>query len=65
MTKEVTIEELGMIAERAGLVLGADEMQRLLPGVKRAQEQAAELRALIAQAEPAGIFIARDNDQKK
>jgi len=40
-------------------------LQRLLPGVKRAQQQVAVLRAIIAPGdEPAGVFIAADGDRK-
>jgi len=47
------------MAARAGLKLGDDELQRLLPGVNRARQQVAELRELIARTdEPAATFKA-------
>jgi hypothetical protein len=54
---EITLEELRMMARRAGLELAEDELGRLLPGVNRTRKQVTELRALIeAQTEPAAIF---------
>ena len=48
------------MADRAGLKLSEDELQRLLPGVNRAKKQAAELRELLKPAdEPAATFGAR------
>ena len=59
MIEEVTLEKLAGIAERAGLKLPEDELQRLLPGVNRARKQADELRRIISIAdEPAGVFNA-------
>ena len=47
------------MAERRGLKLADDELQKLLPGVNRARRQAAELRELLADhREPAGAFTA-------
>lgn len=57
MVHEITLENLRTMAERKGLELPDDELQRLLPGVNRALKQAAELRELVALAdEPAGKF---------
>jgi len=57
MSDELSFEELRSMAERAGLRLSGDDLQRLLPGVIRARRQAAALRALIgADDEPAGVF---------
>ena len=57
MNQEVTIDGLRKMAERAGLKLNEEELQRLLPGVNRAKKQAAELRNLIgAENEPAATF---------
>jgi hypothetical protein len=54
---EITLNELGAMAARAGLALGDDELERLLPGVNRAKKQTVELRALIAlDTEPAEYF---------
>ena len=47
MGKELTIENLGVMAKLAGLKLSADELRRLLPGVNRTKKQAAELRELV------------------
>ena len=59
MAHEIAIEELRTLAQQAGLTLADDELQRLLPGVIRAQKQAVELRSLITHGdEPAGLFIA-------
>ena len=65
MAKEFTIEDLWVLADLAGLNLSDDDLQRLLPGVNRAQQQVAALRAVIGPGdEPAGVFIASDGDQK-
>lgn len=59
MADKLTLEELRAMAERAGLRLGDDELQRLLPGVNRSRQQVAELRELIDHAdEPASAFNA-------
>ena len=64
MTNEIAIEELRTLAQRIGLTLSDDELQRLLPGLNRAQKQAAELRALIDTGdEPATLFITRRKNQ--
>jgi hypothetical protein len=58
---EITLEELRMMAARAGLTLADSELQGLLPGVNRATKQTAELRALIEiETEPAAIFNPSD-----
>ena len=57
MTQEMTIDGLRQMAERAGLNLSEEELQRLLRGVIRGRGQAAALRELLAAGdEPAGIF---------
>lgn len=54
---EITLEELRMMAGRAGLKLAEDELQRLLPGVNRSRKQVTDLRVLTeAQTEPAATF---------
>ena len=59
MTEELTLEMLKTMAERRGLTLPQEELQRLLPGVTRARRQAAELRDLLTPSdEPAAAFIA-------
>jgi len=56
---EITLDEVRAIAQRAGLNLVEDELQRLLPGIQRAKKQAGELRALITDSfEPANAFSA-------
>ena len=61
MVEKVTLEDLRPVAERAGLRLGDDELQRLLPGVQRSRQQIAELRELLDRTdEPAGIFKAEN-----
>jgi hypothetical protein len=57
MDEEMTIDGLRRMAQRAGLDLSDDELQRLLPGVNRSKRQAAELRELVtATDEPAAKF---------
>ena len=65
MTREITIDGLRQMADRAGLKLSEDELERLLPGVQRARQQAAELRELIeAGDEPASRFDLRSSTRK-
>ena len=65
MVEKITLEILRAIAERAGLRLSDDELQRLLPGVNRARQQVAELREIIERAgEPAGAFNAANAERK-
>lgn len=57
MEDPITIDGLRQMAERNGLKLSEDELQRLLPGVNRAKKQAAELRELLKPGdEPASTF---------
>jgi Ca2+-binding EF-hand superfamily protein len=59
MEREVTLDNLRTMAERAGLKLSDDELQRLLPAVNRSKKQAQELRDLItAIDEPTTRFSA-------
>jgi hypothetical protein len=59
MEREITLDSLRMMAQRAGLELADDELRRLLPGVNRVKRQVAELRLLIgAESEPAATFNA-------
>ena len=60
MVKEMTLEELSLLALHAGLRLTQEELARLLPGVNRSRIQVNELRNLIRdEAEPAGVFSAQ------
>lgn len=60
---ELTLEQLQAAAQRRGLTLLREELQKLLPGVIRARRQAADLRDLLTPAdEPAAGFIARRDD---
>lgn len=57
MAQSMNLDELRVQARRAGLNLSDEELQRLLPGVNRTKQQAAELRELVATAdEPATHF---------
>ena len=57
MHQQILIGDLRILAERAGLNLSEDELQRLIAGVNRSKKQAAELRELFASTdEPASIF---------
>ena len=59
MAEALTVENLKTIAEQRGLKLADEELQKLLPGVMRARQQAAELRELLTLPdEPAGVFDA-------
>jgi benzoyl-CoA reductase/2-hydroxyglutaryl-CoA dehydratase subunit BcrC/BadD/HgdB len=65
MAEELTLENLKALAERRGLRLPEDELQRLLTGVIRARRQAAELREMVAREdEPAAAFDAIRHEQK-
>ena len=65
MAEKITLEILRTMAERAGLRLSDDELQRLLPGVNRSRQQIAELREIIERAdEPAGAFNAANPERK-
>jgi len=65
MAEELTLENLKALAERRGLRLPEDELQRLLTGVIRARRQAAELREMVAREdEPAAAFDAVRHEKK-
>ena len=60
MADETSLNQLRDMAQRAGLNLSEDELQKLLTGVNRTRQQADELRQLLSsQVEPAGHFSAR------
>jgi|GEM_PF-1386786 benzoyl-CoA reductase/2-hydroxyglutaryl-CoA dehydratase subunit BcrC/BadD/HgdB len=66
MAEELTLENLKALAERRGLRLPEDELQRLLTGVIRARRQAAELREMVAREdEPAAAFDAIRHEQNR
>jgi hypothetical protein len=66
MAFELSLDELRARAARAALELSEEELQRLLPGVNRACQQARELRALIKDGdEPAAVFSALTVGKKK
>ena len=57
MSDQITIEQLRIMAQNAGLDLANVELERILPGVQRAKKQAAELvRTIGTSDEPAVIF---------
>jgi hypothetical protein len=65
MDHEITLDGLRQMAERAGLKLSEDELQRLLPGVNRSKKQATELRELVAAGnEPAATFDLATSSRK-
>lgn len=65
MADEMTIENLRILAQAAGLELPDDELQRLLPGVNRSKNQVAQLRQLVGgENEPAALFILSKASQK-
>jgi hypothetical protein len=59
MAKELTLAQLQMMAERSGLKLSDEEVEKLLPGVNRSHHQILDLRELITdKIEPATAFAA-------
>ena len=57
MAEALTVENLKIIAAQRGLKLTDEELQKLLPGVIRSRQQAAELRELLMLTdEPAAVF---------
>jgi Asp-tRNA(Asn)/Glu-tRNA(Gln) amidotransferase C subunit len=65
MAKEITLAQLQMMAERSGLKLTDEEVEKLLPGVNRSHNQILELRKLITDGiEPASAFAASRTEKK-
>ena len=65
MAEALTVENLKIIAAQRGLKLSDEELQKLLPGVIRSRQQAAELRELLTLPdEPAAVFDV-DNETSK
>ena len=57
MAEALTVENLKTIAAQRGLKLADEDLQKLLPGVIRSRQQAAELRELLTLPdEPACVF---------
>ena len=64
MTTEITLSQLRMIAEQAGLRLSEEQLQRVLPGVNRSRKQVSELRGLLSDSlEPAANFSVLKSDE--
>jgi hypothetical protein len=62
MATEITLDELRVRAERAGIELTDEELESLLPGVNRSYKQTRELRELVSSAtEPALVFAVARN----
>jgi hypothetical protein len=65
MEEKLSLEELRILADRAGLKLSDTDLQRLLPAVTRSRAQAAQLRDLISEnVEPAAVFGAEEREGK-
>ena len=65
MAEALTVENLKTIAAQRGLKLTDEELQKLLPGVIRARQQAAELRELLTLPdEPAARIQRRQRETK-
>jgi Asp-tRNA(Asn)/Glu-tRNA(Gln) amidotransferase C subunit len=65
MAKEITRAQLQMMAERSGLKLTDEEVEKLLPGVNRSLNQVLELRELITDSiEPAAAFVASRTEKR-
>jgi hypothetical protein len=65
MATEITLEDLRVMAVRAGLNLAEEELRKLLPGVNRSHRQVTELREFVTDTvEPAGTFSASPKEYK-
>ena len=65
MTKEITLARLQKMVEQSGLKLTDEEVEKLLPGVNRSQNQVLELRELITDSiEPATAFAASRTEKR-
>jgi hypothetical protein len=65
MVEALTVENLKIIAAQRGLKLTDEELQKLLPGVIRSRQQAAELRELLTLPdEPAAVFTVNNEKSK-
>ena len=65
MAKDITLAELQTMAERSGLKLSDEELEKLLPGVNRSHHQLLELRELITDSiEPAAAFVTSRTEKR-
>ena len=65
MAKEITLAQLQKMMKRSGLNLTDEEVEKLLPGVNRSQNQILELRELITDSiEPATAFAASRTEKR-
>jgi hypothetical protein len=65
MATEIRLAELQTMAERAGLKLADEELERRLPGVNRSHHQILELRELITDSiEPAAPGAASRTEKR-
>jgi Asp-tRNA(Asn)/Glu-tRNA(Gln) amidotransferase C subunit len=65
MAKEITLAQLQKMMKRSGLNLTDEEVEKLLPGVNRSQNQISELRELITDSiEPATAFAASRTEKR-
>lgn len=59
MAENITLDELRMLAGRAGLSLSEEELKGMIPALSRSRLQVVQLRELMSDAlEPAGHFSA-------
>ena len=66
MSKEITLAKLQTMADRSGLQLTDEDLEKLLPGVNRSYNQILELRGLITdRTEPAAAFVASRTEKNK
>ena len=65
MAKEITLAQLQKMAERSGLKLSDEDLEKLLPGVNRSHHQLLELRELITDSiEPAAVFVTSRTEKR-
>jgi len=65
MAKEITLAQLQKMAERSGLKLSNEDLEKLLPGVNRSHHQLLELRELITDSiEPAAAFVTSRTEKR-
>jgi hypothetical protein len=65
MAEDTTLTQLRTMAERSGLKLTDEELEKLLPGVNRSHNHLLELRERITDSiEPAAAFIASRTEKR-